>query len=502
MLPPVNPGVRRLPARALAWTAVPALIAALVLCALWGALWGALWAGVPLVLLVGAAALFAVVALVVHSPDSATGRIVALSSLALAWLAAPFSGIDAIARLTVPELLLIPAAACALFPPRRWMSVEETLRCRPVGFVALIIIGGLIGAVASGAGDDNLLYVARLGMSAFIPLLALRRVNPTPRELRWLTGAWVGGVLISATVALLGPAAASGRLIGLTGHPNQLAMMAAMAMPLLVVLLASSRPDPAPDSPSPRPRSQLIQSPLLIRGPLIRGLVLLATIGLLLTVVVLTGARSGLLATGVVITLIAYRYVGLTATAVVGFVSAAVLILAGVPQALSQESTSAFARFASDDLTTHSDTERAELIETQLEQLTGFTAVVGAGFEVGTMRPHNLLLHIWGSAGLLGLLGLAGLTVPILLQALRRRRSVHPMAIALAIGFIGYLVALSFNNAFELPYVWTFYALWERWRTVPWPTPSPNSPSSAPRAVERPSSPHISPTIPISTHQP
>jgi hypothetical protein len=416
------------------WSAAPFAAAAVVA--------AALWVNTPAPVLLGIAAIFAFTAVVAHSPTSVTARALALGGVGAAWLTAPFSGVALLGRLTLPELALIPAVAAALLAPRRRMDIESTLKSAPVGFLLLIVVGGLVGGLADGLNTGNLLYVGRLAAGGLAALLVLRRFTPSGGELRWLAMAWVGGALISAVVGLAGSSGPSGRPVGLTGHPNQLAMMSIMALPVIVALAS---------------RNGLAVT---------RRLGAAAAGGVLLVAVVASGSRSGLIAGGVVIFLISYHYLGTAVTIAAGGLTTAAIFLAGIPERLSEgATTSAFARLAADDLTQNSDVGRVELLQAQLDALRGMTALVGAGFEIGEARPHNVFLAVWGAAGLAGLIGLIGLVVPIVTGAVRRRRDTHPMAVAVAIGFTGYLVAVSFNNAFELPFVWTFYALWERWRT-------------------------------------
>lgn len=442
------------------WTLAPLLVGVLSV--------GILWVGLPLLLLLPVAAVFAFLMILQHSPSAINARRLALAGVGLAWMVAPFSGLKLVAGIAVPEILLAFAAMVAWLPPRRRMRPQEALRCKPIGYVLLIVLGGIIGTVVEGGGFGSAVYLARLVIAGVGSMFILRRFDPTESELRLLTAAWAGGALLSAAYGLTG-VAASGRSIGLTGHSNQLSMMCAMAIPLVMVL-ASRAGFASNERPSANIRFAMV-------GAL--GILLLATI--------LSGSRSGILAVGVVLVLITYRYLGMAIAATIGVLSLAALLISGLPQAIVSgeavtSDNAAIARLSSGEDTTSSNDERGDLLSNQVESLAGGSALWGKGFGVGELglRSHNVWLEVWGGAGLLGLIGMIKLTFPIFRDTFRRRKDVHPMVVALAVGFVGYLAAMTFNNAFDLPYAWTFYALWERWGSVASPdadtTETPSEP--------------------------
>lgn len=443
-------------------------------------------ANLPAVVLLGGAGGLGMAALLAYAPDSELARRFGLVLVGAAWLVAPFSGLKVAGPLLLSEAILVLPALVAVFPPGRSTPMSKAMHAFPIGCVLLIVLGGLLGTYIDDPQLQDLLHIGRLAANSLIPLIALRRISPSRRELELLTAAWVAGVLISDLVGLAGSVSPSGRTIGLTGHSNQLAMMSAMALPVILVLAT---------------RKGMVRTPRAVLSPpaIVVGVTLV-----FLVASVMSGARSGLLAIGVVGLLIGYRHIGAIASAVLGALFGAAILLSGVVDALSENSTSVFARLTQSDLASTSNEARGELLADQVDAIIDGAWLFGQGFATEGQRPHNLWLEIWGGAGLIGLVGLLCLVIPVVLHAVRRRGEVHPMTVALAIGFIGYLVALTFNNAFELPYMWTFFALWERWRWIPNAPPeapaAPTSPSSEAPAVEPPSWPRTSPSTPRSTH--
>ncbi|MGH8794654.1 MAG: hypothetical protein ACRDXX_18660, partial [Stackebrandtia sp.] len=235
----------------------------------------------------GFAATAAFLAIVVHSPESTTARNLALTALGAAWFIAPLSGIPAFGLLTFPELILAWAAAATFIPPRRQMSAGEMFGWSPVWYVVFIGVGALVGGMLIGGGvtQANLLHVARLFASSLTALVILRRFDPTPRELRWLAAAWVGGAMTSAVWAFTGGVAPSGRLEGFTSHPNQLAMISTMALPVIIILTSSDR------------------FGLLRDTPVIRRAITVGGVTTLLAASIMSGSRSGLLALAAVLAL-------------------------------------------------------------------------------------------------------------------------------------------------------------------------------------------------------
>lgn len=352
----------------------------------------------------------------------------------------PLTGLRITGWMTASDLFFL-LAAIALVP--RWNTWERPrlreLQPEVVGIV-LIIFGGLIASVAAAAPLPSLVNLAKFATASAGLLVVVRLWGPTYSEVRPFLWFCVFAASVSAVVAVGQVIAEPFRPIGLTVHPNHLAVISAlMAGPAIALACTARR-----------------------RGQVVAALFSIA----LAAGVLVSGSRSGLLAyaTVVVVMAVVLRRRGVIAAAAasaLGVAPVVALTLAGV---ITFPGGSAIDRVLSKHPSVElADAERAVLLEESLERATE-RPIIGTGFE-HAREAHNIYVQVWSSAGVVGLLGLAliaGATLSVLaaLMLRRRSRSDTPAAIVLvglAAAFAAYLLSGAFHNL-----------LWERsiWATV------------------------------------
>lgn len=311
---------------------------------------------------------------------------------------------------TIPLALVVSDFDLGGRTGRQWAALSV-----PV----LMTLGGVLAATAPEANSAQVITFAVAAISLMGALFVLM---PNTGEVHLLIVGLVSGVLISTVLGLVGMSSPSGRAIGLTTHSNQYAMAAVTMLPLL---------------------GYLITERVVPRLPaMVAALVLLAGI-------FESGSRSGLLALVVVGLLVAYRFGGASASAV--YTLLVLVVYAGLTYFPAVAGLPAIARSTGQSSTQGSDDERIEIMERALETLLNGNYVVGTGF-VEAHLPHNIILFVWGGFGLLGLVGFTWLVMELGGPVFSRRSS--PLAAALALGCLGFLTAVAFNNSLGASFFW------------------------------------------------
>lgn len=391
-------------------------------------------------------------------------------ALAVAAVTLAASGVKTIGPLTISDLLLVVAVVLLL--PRFEIGNAQRLWV-PLAAVSLITIGGTIGTLAVssselGASGEMLGRFVATSYGAVLLLICWRPGHEQITSFGWL---WVVGAVGGAVVAL-----SSGlpRPAGLTPHPTHLAVISVVMVGVTFGLIASDRR----------------------RIPLVLGL---GSSGLLLAAVVASGSRAALGAAVLVVllVLIATRSriaVTIALAVIVASVGLAVLnLVGGTPEWTPGSSQgNAFERLFE---------ERAELgRDREAFRDAGWEnfkshPLTGVGFADAT-KPHNLLLQMASSAGLLGILGvlmLVALALRGYVLAVRRKLAspaTWAMTAGLSAAVLGYVALNMFQNVIWDRTVWvaialmswsTAAAIWDDGRPTPEDDPgAQNSPPTLP----------------------
>lgn len=299
-----------------------------------------------------------------------------------------------------------------------------------LGLTSLVVVGGLAGTFTAGDQALSLSELGRFAASSMVVIVLFWLWAPPRRTLERLCWVLVLGASVNALLGLVMPKL-GGRAMGLSTHPNHLALACALAFGVALGLLVSS--------------------PGAYRRLVLTGCLAILGVG-----VITSGSRAGLV--GVVVTVAVFlvltkqwKLVGLGAV-LVGLVAGAIyfnLFAIGELNAVN--------RMRGDRSSFESDRERMEAAEQTID-IIRLNPVTGSGFE-SAKAAHSIYLQLWASAGLLGLafaLGLAVLTLRILLEA--KRRHDH-LAMGVAAAYAGYLVLGAVSNILWDRYVWVHLAV-------------------------------------------
>ena len=357
-------------------------------------------------------------------------------ALAGAALTLAMSAWKAIGSLAASDLFSVMAVVLLL--PRFNISNARRMWF-PALAVALVAVGGVIGTAVTGAdvtGSADAL--ASLLAASFGALVLVACWRPGLEQIRSFSWLWIAGGVISAMVALLIPDLHMFlRPSGLTPQSNHLAIISLILLGVTLGLIASNP----------------------TRKHLLVGL---AASAILFAAIVASGSRAGLAAALLVVllVLIATRDRIAIAITVGVVVFGLVLTLTG---ATGQDN--AFDRLGGGNSTSSASDESREVRNAAGWDRFKSHPVTGVGFADVT-EPHNFLLQLGSSAGVLGLIG----GTMIILLALRsyglavwKRMSEHPALRAVAAGLsaavIGYLAASFFQNVLWDRTVWIAIAL-------------------------------------------
>jgi len=370
-----------------------------------------------LALLAAAASLYLLLLLLVlTAPRPRRAAILCMAAVAatLTW-----TGLGVGSGLSVAELAPLAAVPLALVVSTFDLSGRTGRQWAALGIPVLMTLGGVLAAMAPAADPARLITFAVAAISLMCAVFVLR---PDTGEVHLLLVGLISGVLVSTILGLTVLSSASGRSVGLTTHSNQYAIAAVMMLPLLAYLI----------------RQGVV--------PWVAGSI---AVFVLVAGIFQSGSRSGLLALAVVGLVMAYRFGGVYAAALYTFLGG--VTYAGLADLPALAGLPAVARSTDSVATQGSDQERIQIMDRALATLLDGDYIIGTGF-VGDALPHNIVLFLWAGFGLLGLIGFAWLAVMLIAPAFNRWSS--PLSAALALGCLGFLTAVAFNNLVGASFFW------------------------------------------------
>jgi O-antigen ligase len=243
--------------------------------------------------------------------------------------------------------------------------------------ILLIVFGGLLGAFFAPTLAGSLGALGRFaGATLALPVL-FGLWRPSLNQLRTIGASTVFGSVASAGFAPFGKHL-FGRALGLTNHPNHLALASVMATGVAVGLLLTANR-----------RS--------------RVLLLFTAVAVLTLGIVLSGSRGGLVGEVLVAGVIALLTRDRKLVLLMGSVLAVAVPIFAFG-AVGQNGTSALARLVGGGGVVASDQARAESLRTAIGEITQHP-FTGRGLQ-NAVATHDIVLEITASAGVLGLVGL------------------------------------------------------------------------------------------------
>jgi O-antigen ligase len=390
------------------------------------------------VYLTGALGAIAVLVVVVTSVGI-TG--LARQMLAVGAFLLPLNGLRLSEAVSFADLALL-LAAMVLLSSIFEDSVSE--RFRPYRHLllgtGLMIVGAFVGSFFASDIVESNLRLAKLGVaSAALPLL-IALLRPSVQEISLFVVAFVAGSLVNAVVAFVEPLHSyNQRADGLTTHFNALGLTTVLAIgPVLSWIFYSGSH---------------------------RRLAGLIAIALLIGALYLSGSRAAAL--GAFAAVVAAMYLTNHRRA-----AGAVVLLAGAFVAASLfglitfSGTNTLGRLfsSSESGASASNADRVELLRQSLVDVFQ-NPFLGEGL-VGARDAHNVYLQIWQSSGILGLFGFALVIYAAVVAPMRlKQRGTgtdprgHLLQVGIVSGYVGFLVADSFQNALWERYMWLFPAL-------------------------------------------
>lgn len=365
-------------------------------------------------------------------------------ALACAFLSMPLTGLPRVTPLglRVPDVLIGIAMVLVLLEPKKRGCAAFVPSRRAIGvLVGLVLIGcGLaMGEIRRGASFGDLARTLTYPTAAAMVIVVLSAPSLTGRVSRRAAGALVLSASASVLTGLGGARLPTGRIEGLASHQNQLAMSILIALPIAI----------------------LGWKPARFSGRVLR----LAVIALLLYGLNESGSRSGLLGLIAIAGLMAWGRSRNRPTRIVTLLLAA-LVVVGVLTTVSPDlqpgSSASVARLIGEAEATSSDEERRELISSTVSQISVGTVFLGEASPL-ERPPHNVFLEILVAGGLTAFVGLAlaffhpvrSAIRPLKQSGDRDRAAMR----ALALGLVGFVVAVFFNNALWAPFAWGCIAL-------------------------------------------
>jgi O-antigen ligase len=361
-------------------------------------------------------------------------------SVGLLWigvLLVTFNGVRAGPGLSVADVALMAAALCVLVH----CSLTHSRIVVPVWL--LVSAGGILasGLLSSTSNElsENLVPAARFAVALALTPTLIATLTVRAGARRMIVGAWLLSASVAALVGLsdfLGvthiglsvlPDNTSGRVNGLTAHPNHLGLVCAMAMPVALWGVITDR--------QARPFSRglhLVILPLLIGGILVSGsrAAIVAGVAGILLVPVLLGRR------------------GRRAAVMVAFVGAAVavaLIASTGGDESTGGSTTVFERFGDQSDLQASDSGRLLSFERALSTFES-NPLFGGGF-VHVRAAHDIYLQLLQAGGLLALVSFTVFVVGTMRTGASVRRRLRALgsgddlAAALIASMVVWLVA-------------------------------------------------------------
>lgn len=337
---------------------------------------------------------------------------------------------------TVADALLAASAVplLVLAARRRWDSSGDASVLRwhfPVlGLILLVVVGGLGGSFSAGDQTLSLAELGRFAASSMIVILLFWLWAPPRRTLEQLCWVLVLGASVNAALSLFLERMGE-RAMGLSTHPNHLALACSLAMGIALGLILSTSN-----------RSQ--------------RLALTACLAVLGVGVMVSGSRAGLV--GVVVTvgtfLVVTRRWKLVAVGALAVGLAAVAIFFNL---FAIGDSNAVNRMRGDRSSFEADQARMQMAQETVDTIR-VNPFTGSGFE-SAKSAHSIYLQLWASAGVLGIIFSVGLFIlgfKTLREASRRQ---DYLAMGLASAYAGYLVVGAVSNILWDRYVWVHLAV-------------------------------------------
>ncbi len=339
-------------------------------------------------------------------------------------------------EVTLADVLLGASAApiLVLAARRRSDSSEDASVLRwhfpLLGLILLVVAGGLGGSFSAGDQTLSLAELGRFAASSMIVILLFWLWAPPRRNLGQLCWVLVLGASVNAALSLFLEKMGE-RAMGLSTHPNHLALACSLAIGIALGLILST---------SNRSRRLALT-------------VCLAALGV---GVMVSGSRAGLV--GVVVTvgtfLVVTRRWKLVAVGAlaVGLVAVAIFL-----NLFAIGDSNAVNRIRGDRSSFEADQARLQMAQETVEtiRLNPFT---GSGFE-SAKSAHSIYLQLWASAGVLGIVFAAGLIILSFKTLREASRRGDYLAMGLASAYAGYLVVGAVSNILWDRYVWVHLAV-------------------------------------------
>ena len=373
-------------------------------------------------LLIGVAGLLVAMVVVAVAPYP---RAIAIVVMAMTASMFTWTGLPVLPGLSVGEAIPFLLLVVSVVPGVAGSAPAGKRQLWVLAVPVVMTIGGVAAATEPGASFAPLLT---FGIGALCTVFAIHRLQPSQSEANTLLLGMTAGICLSTVLGLAVLSSAAGRAYGLTAQPNQFAMFAVLAIPLVYYLH---------------------------RAAVLPGIAAIAAEILLVLGVLDSGSRSGLLALSCVLFIALYRWLGIVwALLVAGLV---IVLGSWLNVVRLFSGASSVQRITEQTSTQASDTGRETLMLDELRRIgEGAHAIVGTGFSPDRL-PHNVFLLVWGGMGLVGLVAFCALVCRIGFTALNRHT--HPFPAILAVGATGFLFAVSLNNLVGAAAFWLTAAL-------------------------------------------
>lgn len=299
-----------------------------------------------------------------------------------------------------------------------------------IGLIALVVAGGLGGSFLANDQTLSLSELGRFAASSALVVLLFWLWSPDRRTLEKVCMVLVLGASVNALLGLFLEKFGD-RAMGLSGHPNHLALACTLALGTTLGLLTSTSTN-------------------------VRRAALTVPLALLSVGVIVSGSRAGLVGSFVTVAtfMVLTRRWKLVA---IGSVAAGLVAVAIYFNLFAIGELNAVNRMLGDRSAFEADRERAAFAQATVEAILD-NPIIGSGFE-SAKSAHSIYLQLWASAGALGVLfavGLGVMTLRILILATRRSDLV---ALGMASSYAGYLVLGSVSNILWDRYLWIHLAV-------------------------------------------
>ncbi len=337
-------------------------------------------------------------------------------------------------------LLFAVLLSLPLLAQRHRQPMPQELRRFMTG-VILLIIGSFIASIFSSAVSESLIRLIKMSISVAVVPLALVLLAPSTRFLRLLSLLWIMSVSSSVIIGIIqGPPQNSSRIIGLATHQNTLAFTCILALgPALAFLVAGNRVER-----------------LIALGGTVSAFAGLYS----------SGSRAGLV--GALVVVIAFAVITRNRILTTGLVVATVFVVAvgvfGVQVPFAEGSSIERLLQSTDSNTSvaSSNQGREERLAQGIADI-GQRPFIGIGLQEAR-AAHNVYVQVLSASGVIGFGGFifaiwAALT-PLRDRALRARARAGDTApliiIGFASGYVGFLVAETFNNSLWERFMWAY----------------------------------------------